>query len=78
MVLAAQAAAAKRLEAMLAALGAELVGSDAYSRTWALVPFVLVGDSCYSELVGWLKWGRRRVLAARILQVAARCHPRRP
>ena len=77
-VLAAQAALAMRMEAMLAALGAELVGSDAYSRALALVPLVLAGDSCYSEMVDWLKWGRRRVMAARILQVAVRCRPRRP
>ena len=42
-VLAAQAALAMRMEAMLAALGAELVGSDAYSRALALVPLVLAG-----------------------------------
>ena len=76
--LAEHAAAAMKLEAVMAMLGAELVGSDAYSQAWELVPLVLAGDRLYSEMVTLLEWGRRRVLAARTLQAAARCRLRRP
>ena len=76
--LAEHAAAAMKLEAVMATLGVELVGSDVYSRVWELAPLVLAGDRLYSEMVTLLEWGRRRVLAARTLQAAARCRLRRP
>ena len=62
----------------MATVGAEVVGSDAYSRAWELVPLVLAGDRMYSEMVTLLEQGRRRVLAARTLQTAARFRLRRP
>ena len=61
--LAEHAAAAMKLEAVMATLGVELVGSDVYSRVWELGPLVLAGDRLYSEMVTLLEWGRRRVLA---------------
>ena len=76
--LAENAAAAMKLEAVMATVGAEVVGSDAYSRAWELVPLVLVGDRVYSEMVTLLEQGRRRVLATRTLQAAARFRLRRP
>ena len=76
--LAEHAAAAMKLETVMAVLGAELVGRDAYSQAWELVPLVLAGDRVYSEMVTLLEQGRRRVLAARTLQAAARCRLRRP
>ena len=45
--LAEHAAAAMKLEAVMAVLGAELVGSDAYSQAWELVPLVLAGERVY-------------------------------
>ena len=72
------AAAAMKLEAVMATLGVELVGSNVYARVWELAPLVLAGDRLYSEMVTLLEWGRRRVLAARTLQAAARCRLRRP
>ena len=42
--LAEHAAAAMKLEEVMAMLGAELVGSDAYSQAWELVPLVLAGE----------------------------------
>ena len=41
--LAEHAAAAMKLEAVMATLGVELVGSEVYSRVWELVPLVLAG-----------------------------------
>ena len=76
--LAEHAAAAMKLEEVMAMLGAELVGSDAYSQAWKLVPLVLAGERVYSEMVTTLERGRRRVLAARTLQAAVRFRLRRP
>jgi len=71
-------AEARQLEAVMAVLGAVLVGSDAYSRALELAPLVLAGDRQFSKMVAMLKWGYRRMMALRTLQATARSRLQRP
>ena len=75
--LATNAAEVRRLAAATAVLGTKLVGSDVYARAGELTMLIMTGDRPFSELVDLLRWGHKRVQAARALQAAVRCRLRR-
>ena len=74
--LARNAADASWLARTTAVLGTEIVGGDVYARAGELTMLIMTGERPVSELVELLRWGHKRVQAARVLQAAvaaARC-----